>query len=112
MKIFFAGYLEEGQTSRDRMIALKRLGHEIVEFDISAHDASNRLLRSAQSRFHPRFLLGELNRALQVATAGAGRRPDLVGEPGPRAGCGTLDRGPRPGRIHHNAGRGGHGAAE
>lgn len=67
MRILYVGLLYEGGTCLDRMRALQRLGHEVIGFDVSRFQSHNRLLRSAQWRWHPRRLLGELNRELVVA---------------------------------------------
>lgn len=69
MRIFYVGQLYEGGTCLDRMRALQRLGHEVIGFDVSIFQSRYRILRSAQWRWHPRLLLGELNRQLVVAAA-------------------------------------------
>jgi spore maturation protein CgeB len=35
MRIYYIGHLSEGQTCRERMLALRRFGHEVVPFDTS-----------------------------------------------------------------------------
>jgi hypothetical protein len=47
------------------MISLRRLGHDVIEFDLARFASPHRLFRSAQARWHPRFLLEELNRELE-----------------------------------------------
>jgi len=73
MKILYVGQLSEGGTCLDRMRALQRLGNEVIGLDVSTFQSSHRLLRSAQWHWHPRFLLGRLNRHIIAAARGAGR---------------------------------------
>jgi spore maturation protein CgeB len=61
MKILFVGHLSEGQTSLDRLRSLRRLGQEVVPFDLTRFESGHRLLRSAQARWQPRVLLKDLN---------------------------------------------------
>lgn len=64
MRVLYIGQLKLGGTCYDRMQALKRLGHEVVPFDVSAFESKFRLIRSAQCRLNLGFLLTDLNEAL------------------------------------------------
>lgn len=66
MRILYIGQLTPGGTCLDRMNSLQRLGREIVGFDISGFQSPLRLLRSAQWRWHPGWLLRRLNEAIAL----------------------------------------------
>ena len=72
MKILYVGHIDEGGTCRDRMLSLERIGNEVVGFDVARFQPRNRLMRSAQWRWHPTFLLGDLNRSLIDAAISVG----------------------------------------
>lgn len=73
MKILYVGHLDSGGTCLDRLMSLRRLRHEVVGFDIARFQSKRRILRSAQWRWHPRWLLGELNRGLAETARSIGR---------------------------------------
>jgi hypothetical protein len=73
MRVLYVGQLGPGMTTRDRMNALARLGHEPIPVNVTDHQASGRLLRSAQWRWQPRALLHGLARAMRATAAAAGR---------------------------------------
>ena len=77
MKILFLGPIGEGQTSRMRMRALERLGHEVVGVDTVAPWAqAGWLARQMQRRVGRGAIIDRVNHA--VLDAAAALRPDLV----------------------------------
>ena len=77
MKILFLGPIGEGQTSRMRMRALQRLGHEVAGVETVAPWTQARwLARQAQRRLGRGAIIDAINRA--VLDAAVGFRPDLV----------------------------------
>ena len=102
MKILFIGQIGEGQTSRMRMRALSRLGHQVVGVETGAPWArASWLARQLQRRLNRGAVIDEINRA--VLDAAAAFRPDLVwGEKQEYLRADTLDALGRAGarRVH------------
>ena len=63
-KILYAGSLGRGATSRYRFHALKRLGHEVIAFDVESRSAKSFLLSRLQIRFPVGPLIERINREL------------------------------------------------
>lgn len=77
MKILFLGPIGEGQTSRMRMRALQRLGHEVVGVEtVTPWLRASWLARQTQRRLSRGSIIDEINRA--VLEAAAAFRPELV----------------------------------
>ena len=77
MKILFLGAIGAGQTSRMRMRALVRLGHEVVGVDTDRPWAvASWVTRQTQRRLSRGPVIDEINRA--VLAAAAAMRPHLV----------------------------------
>ncbi|HWF78724.1 MAG TPA: glycosyltransferase [Caulobacteraceae bacterium] len=77
MKILFLGPIGEGQTSRMRMRALQRLGHEVVGVEtVAPWGEASWLARQTQRRLGQGSIIDGINRA--VLDAAAAFRPDLV----------------------------------
>ena len=65
MKILYIGQIDQGGTCFDRMNSLKRIGHNVIGFNVSPFQSRFKLLRSMQWRFHTKFLLKSLNIEIQ-----------------------------------------------
>lgn len=77
MKILFLGQIGEGQTSRMRMRALQRLGHEVVGVETGTPwGGASWLARQAQRRLGRGPVIDAINRA--ALEAAAAFRPQLV----------------------------------
>jgi spore maturation protein CgeB len=77
VKILFLGAIGRGQTSRMRMRAMQRLGHDVVGVDTDRPwAAASWLARQAQRRLSLGPVVDEINRA--ALTAADEFRPDLV----------------------------------
>ncbi len=77
MKILFLGAIGPGQTSRMRMRAMARLGHEVVGVDTDRPwAAASWLARQAQRRLSRGPVVDQINRAALAAANDV--RPDLV----------------------------------
>jgi hypothetical protein len=77
VKILFLGPIGEGQTSRMRMRALQRLGHEVVGVEtVAPWLRASWLARQTQRRLGRGAVIDEINRT--VLGAAASFRPDLV----------------------------------
>lgn len=77
MKILFLGPIGEGQTSRMRMRALQRLGHEVVGVEtVEPWLRASWLARQTQRRLGRGSVIDDINRA--VLDAAAAFRPQLV----------------------------------
>jgi spore maturation protein CgeB len=77
VKILFLGPIGEGQTSRMRMRALRRLGHEVVGVEtVAPWLSASWLARQTQRRLGRGAVIDEINRA--VLEAAQRFHPDLV----------------------------------
>ncbi|HEY1750143.1 MAG TPA: glycosyltransferase [Caulobacteraceae bacterium] len=77
MKILFVGATAEGQTSRMRMRALRRLGHEVVGVDTrTPWTSASWLARQSERRLGLGSIVDGINRA--VLEAARAFRPQLV----------------------------------
>jgi hypothetical protein len=77
MKILFLGPIGEGQTSRMRLRALRRLGHEVVGVEtVAPWLRASWLARQTQRRLGRGAVIDAINRA--VLETAASLRPDLV----------------------------------
>ena len=77
MKILFLGPIGEGQTSRMRMRALQRLGHDVVGVEtVAPWLRASWLTRQIQRRRGRGGVIDEINRA--VLDAAAAFKPDIV----------------------------------
>lgn len=77
MKILYVGHLNLGQTSLMRMRALKRLGFDIVEFNVRSFlDRQSLFERQVIKRFSPKLATRAINRSLLTLANQA--KPDIV----------------------------------
>ena len=76
MKILYAGRTAEGASSLNRMWALRRLGHEVVNFDPDGYRVENQLLSKIAFRLADGPHAARLNRDLLAAVER--ERPDVL----------------------------------
>jgi spore maturation protein CgeB len=76
MKILYAAGLSPNDTSLHRLLALERLGHTVVPFNIYGYDSANALVRKIVFRLSMGPGVGRLNRDLLAAAAK--ERPDVL----------------------------------
>lgn len=62
MNVLYIGALTPGTTSRDRMVALQEIGHEVTGLDVVKYYAKYRIARSIQWRLNPKIMLANFNR--------------------------------------------------
>jgi hypothetical protein len=76
MKILYISQLEQGCTARARMLALQRMGHEIVPLDTNSYATKNRVLGKLAFLLAAGPDVRRLNR--DILRLAAQHRPDLL----------------------------------
>lgn len=77
LKILFVGHLNEGQTSRMRMVSLRDLGHEVIGFNVQSEwDNVGWLSRRLQQRASAGPVITRLNE--RVLANARDFKPDLI----------------------------------
>ena len=76
MKILYISQLEQGCTARARMLALQRMGHEIVPLDTNSYATKNRVLGKLTFLLAAGPDVRRLNR--DILRLAAQHRPDLL----------------------------------
>jgi len=76
MKILYISQLEHGCSARARMLALQRMGHQIVPLDTNSYATKNRVLGKLAFLLSTGSKLQRLNR--DILRLAAEHKPDLL----------------------------------
>ncbi len=75
-KILYVGPLSPGSTALYRLEAFRRLGQEVIPFDVDRYEPRSRYLNALRYRFPVGLLIGRVNETL--VEAAREHRPDVV----------------------------------